>query len=214
MGDVFEDLRVEYTRMRFDESTASADPFAQFKAWFDHAVAAEVPLANAMTLATVSGDGQPSARVVLLKELDEAGFVFYTNYESRKAEDLLANTRACLNFWWLPLERQVRIEGDVEKVAACDSDEYFASRPRQSNLSGMASPQSRVVPSRASLEERVAELSREWDGRELVRPEGWGGYRLVARELEFWQGRADRLHDRVRYRRTADGAWVRERIGP
>lgn len=210
---VFDRLRVEYEGKPLDEEDLAADPIAQFQRWFDDASAAELPLANGMTLATVDADGQPSARVVLLKGVDERGFVFFTSYESRKAKALEHGGVAALMFWWVPLSRQVRIEGQVERVSAQESDAYFATRPRDSNLSAMASPQSQVVPGRAWLVEQVAATRQTWDDRALERPAGWGGYRVVPRTVEFWQGRPDRLHDRLRYRRDGS-AWVIERLAP
>jgi pyridoxamine 5'-phosphate oxidase len=166
-----------------------------------------------MVLATAGPDGQPSARVVLLKRFDARGFVFFGNHESRKAEDLARNPTAALLFWWPDLHRQVRVEGGVERLGAADSDAYFATRPRASNLSAMASRQSRVVASRAALEADVSSCTTAWEGRELERPGNWGGYCLMPRAFEFWQGRQDRLHDRLRYRAAAQG-WTRERLCP
>lgn len=196
----------------------AASPLEQFRVWFDEAVAAGIPLANGMTLATTSPDGQPAARIVLLKGFDERGFVFYTNYDSRKgqeveARDSVARGRAALLFWWEPLSRQVRIEGTVVRVSDEESDAYFASRPRESNLSAMASPQSQVVDSRGWLAERVRDLDRAWAGKALVRPPSWGGYRVVPERLELWQGRPDRLHDRLCYR-WENERWRIERLAP
>jgi len=181
--------------------------------WFDDAAAEELPLANACALATTSPDGQPSARIVLLKDMSRDGFVFFTNYESRKGHELAHNPRAALLFWWPPLERQIRIEGSCARVSAEESDAYFRHRPRASNLSAMASAQSQVVKDRATLETAVETLDKRWYGHELERPENWGGLRLQPDAFEFWQGRADRLHDRLRYQRRAD-QWVRERLSP
>ena len=193
------DLRQHYARADLSEQTADADPFRFFARWFDEARAAGVREPNAMTLATADADGRPSARVVLLKGLDARGFVFYTNYRSRKGEDLTANPRAALAFWWEPLERQVRIEGDVERVAEEVSDAYFASRPRGSRLGAWASEQSRVVPSREALEARLEEVEEKYDDGHIPRPPHWGGYRVVPARFEFWQGRPNRLHDRLEY---------------
>ncbi|HEX6005234.1 MAG TPA: pyridoxamine 5'-phosphate oxidase [Burkholderiales bacterium] len=195
------------------ESAAAHDPIAQFAAWYDEACAVERPLPHAAALATATRGGAPAVRMVLLKDFDAAGFVFYTNYQSRKGRELENNNRACLLFHWGHLERQVRIEGRTVKVSARESDAYFATRPRGSQLSACASPQSAVVVDRAQLESRYAAATRRYPD-EVRRPAHWGGYRLVPSALEFWQGRADRLHDRLRYRRARDGRWIIERLGP
>ncbi|ACY15991.1 pyridoxamine 5'-phosphate oxidase [Haliangium ochraceum] len=210
---VYDALRVEYEGKPLREDEVAADPMEQFLRWFDDATAAELPLANGMTLATVDAEGAPAARIVLLKDTDARGFVFFSNYDSDKGQQLAHEQRAALLFWWVPLSRQVRIEGSVERVDAAISDAYFAKRPRASNLSAMASPQSREVPDRAWLERAVDELSDRVGEGSLTRPPSWGGYRLVPRGFEFWQGRADRLHDRVCYRRDGD-AWTRYRLAP
>lgn len=206
-------LRESYTRAGLTEAEAGPDPFALFTRWFEEAVTARVPEPNAMTLATVGEDGQPAARIVLLKELDAEGFVFYTNYESRKGRDLAARPRAALVFWWVALERQVRVEGTVERVPAAVSDAYFAARPRDSQLGAWASEQSRRVESRETLAARLTELEAQFEGQEVPRPPHWGGYRVVPTLLEFWQGRPSRLHDRIVYTRE-DEAWSRERLAP
>ncbi|MDQ7040079.1 MAG: pyridoxamine 5'-phosphate oxidase [Rhodothermus sp.] len=206
-------LRREYAGQPLDEAQAPEEPIALFRRWFEEAVRAELTDPNAMILATADAAGRPSARVMLLKDFDEEGFVFYTNYGSRKGRELTENPRAALVFWWAELMRQVRIEGAVEKVAAEESDAYFQTRPRESQLGAWASPQSQVIPNREVLERRVAELARRYDGREVPRPSYWGGYRVVPEVVEFWQGRPGRLHDRLRYRRT-DRGWVRERLAP
>ena len=211
---VFDRLREEYTGKPLSQESASSCPFEQFKSWFDAAVAAGIRLANGMALATVGRDGQPSTRIVLLKHYDERGFVFFSNYESRKGRELSGNSRASLLFWWTPLERQIRIEGRVERASVEVSDAYFATRPRPSNLSAMASPQSEVVSERGWLEERVAELEIEWRDRALIRPRSWGGFRLVPERFEFWQGRLDRLHDRLCYQRTDTDTWNIARLAP
>jgi pyridoxamine 5'-phosphate oxidase len=205
-------LRQEYMRAGLAEADALADPLAQFERWFGDALAAGLPLANAMTLATVAGTGAPDARVVLLKGVEDGGFVFYTNYESRKGRQLAARAEACLVFLWTQLERQVRVEGGVAKVSAAESDAYFATRPAGSRLSAWASPQSSVVAGRAALEESVAARRRQF-GDDPPRPPHWGGYRLAPARIEFWQGRENRLHDRLLYTRGADG-WTRERLAP
>jgi pyridoxamine 5'-phosphate oxidase len=194
-----------------DESDLDPQPLRQFAAWFEEAGAAGMRAPEAMALATATADGQPSVRMVLLKGFDERGFVFFTGYESRKGGELTANPRAALLFYWDPLGRQVRIEGPVERVAEAESDAYFASRPRGAQISASVSPQSRVVESRASLEALAAELEAR-DG-ELPRPPAWGGFRLAPETYEFWQHRANRLHDRLRYRREG-GRWVIERLAP
>lgn len=206
-------LRRDYDGPALLEQDVSADPVEQFARWFDEAVAAGVTTANAMTLATVSETGFPEARIVLLKGYDSAGFVFFTNYGSAKAYALEASGKASLLFFWERLERQVRIEGTVTRVDDAESDAYFATRPRAANLGAMASSQSSVVGSRAELEARVAELEATWAGRELVRPPTWGGYRVSPLAVEFWQGRPDRLHDRLRFSRDAE-SWRRERLAP
>lgn len=194
------------------EADALADPLAQFERWFKEALAAKLPLVNAMTLATVTPQGAPDARIVLLKGIEAGGFVFYTNYDSRKGRELAARAEACLVFFWSELERQVRIEGSVEKVSASDSDAYFASRPVGARLSANASAQSAVVPGRAFLEKAMAEQQAKY-GDNPPRPAHWGGYRVVPACVEFWQGRENRLHDRLLYRR-AGGRWTIERLAP
>jgi len=194
------------------ESDALRDPFAQFERWFAEALAARVPLANAMTLATVAADGAPDARAVLLKGVEDGGFVFYTNYRSRKGRQLGARPDACLVFLWSQLERQVRIEGRVEKVAAADSDAYFETRPLGARLSAWASTQSEAVADRAALERAMGEARARF-GERPPRPPHWGGYRLLPGRIEFWQGRENRLHDRLLYRRHP-GGWKIERLAP
>jgi pyridoxamine 5'-phosphate oxidase len=194
-----------------DEAGADPDPLRQFAVWFEEAGAAGVRAPEAMALATAAADGSPSVRMVLLKGFDERGFVFFTGYESRKGAELEANPRAALLFYWDPLGRQVRIEGPVERVPEQESDAYFRTRPRGAQISASVSPQSRVVESRASLEALAAEL--EARGGELPRPAAWGGFRLAPETYEFWQHRANRLHDRLRYRRDGND-WKIERLAP
>jgi pyridoxamine 5'-phosphate oxidase len=206
------DLRQEYMRAGLSESESDRDPLRQFDIWLREAVQAGLALANAMTLATADAAGAPNARIVLLKGLEEGGFAFYTNYRSRKARELEARPAACLVFQWSELERQVRIQGRVEKVSAADSDGYFASRPLGARLSAWASAQSDVVSGRDALEEAVRQVRKRY-GDDPPRPPHWGGYRVMPQAIEFWQGRADRLHDRLLYTRTSDG-WRIERLAP
>ena len=190
-----------------------ADPIAHFARWFRAARAAGLPEPHAMSLATATPEGRPSARMVLLKGFDRRGFVFFTNYRSRKGRELEANPRGALVLYWPPLHRQVRIEGRVRRVDEAESDAYFAIRPRGSQLGAAVSPQSRVIPDRRLLERALVALERRLRGAPVPRPAGWGGYRLVPERIEFWEQRANRLHDRLRYRRSR-GAWIRERLAP
>ncbi|HZN59788.1 MAG TPA: pyridoxamine 5'-phosphate oxidase [Planctomycetota bacterium] len=205
--------RHEYSRGALAESTAGQDPLRLFQKWFAAAKRSGLSEPCAAALATVAGSA-PSVRYVLLRGADSRGFVFYTNYESRKARELERNPRAAMALWWETLERQVRIEGRVERVNEEESDAYFHSRPRSSRLSAWASPQSRVVSSRASLERKFREAKERFTGRDVPRPASWGGYRLLPSAIEFWQGRTHRLHDRFRFTRSAKGAWRRERLAP
>jgi pyridoxamine 5'-phosphate oxidase len=205
-------LRQNYDVGALDEADADADPFRQFTRWFDEALNADLMEPNAMALATVDAHGRPGSRMVLLKGVDEKGFVFFTNYESRKGLDLAGNPMAALLFWWDRLHRQVRVEGRVEKVEDAESERYFESRPYGSRIGAAASPQSRVIGSRADLEERFRALEAAHP-EDLPRPAHWGGFRVVPDHFEFWQGRESRLHDRLVYRPAGD-AWRIERLAP
>lgn len=204
-----------FMRGPLDESSARPDPFAQFARWFDEARAAD-PAADptAMTLATATQDGAPSARIVLLKAFDADGFTFHTNYRSRKGRELADNPRVALVVHWPWVGRQVRIEGIAARVSPSESDAYFATRPPRSRLSALASPQSEVVPDRAALDARLAAVEQDLAGRTPARPEHWGGIRVVPGTIEFWQSHADRLHDRLRYRRRPEGGWAIDRLAP
>lgn len=206
-------LRKDYARGSLDETSVDADPIRQFDAWFKQALDARLPEPNTMTLATVDARGYPSARIVLIKGVDERGFVFFTNYESRKGLDLAANPHASLLFYWIELERQVRVEGTVVKTNAEDSDAYFHSRPLGSRIGAWASEQSRPIESRALLEAREKSFSDRF-GENPPRPPHWGGYRLVPETIEFWQGRPSRLHDRILYTRLSAGGWRISRLSP
>src|SRR5215470_4858491 len=206
------ELRQEYMRAGLDEAQADPDPLQQFERWFDDALRAKLPLPNAMTLATTAASGAATARIVLLKGIEHGGFVFYTNYRSRKGQEIEAKSSACLLFLWSDLERQVRIEGGIEKVSASDSDAYFVTRPLGARLSAWASNQSETVASRQVLE-KAMEDARRRHGDNPPRPPHWGGYRLLPHAIEFWQGRADRLHDRLLYER-AGGGWKIKRLAP
>jgi pyridoxamine 5'-phosphate oxidase len=207
------DLRRDYSQATLSEQEVDSDPIQQFATWFQQALETEVPEPNAMGLATVNPEGHPSLRIVLLKDFDQRGFTFYTNYESRKGEQLLHNPHAALCFHWHALERQIRIEGRVERVAAEESDSYFAIRPLKSRIGAIASAQSRPIASRQQLEQQFDEAEANW-GEQPLRPAHWGGYRLNPQWIEFWQGRRSRLHDRIAYQRLADGNWSRQRLQP
>lgn len=197
-----------------DEETSDPNPIRQFQTWYDQAISAGLPMADAMTLATATTDGRPSARMVLLKLVDERGFVFYTNYRSRKARELEANPWAAIVFHWEGLEKQVRVEGRVSRVSAAESDQYFQTRPRESQLGAVASPQSDVIESREVLEQRFRELEDDYRDRTIERPTLWGGYRLAPERIEFWKGRPGRLHDRLLYELDLNGLWRRSRLAP
>jgi pyridoxamine 5'-phosphate oxidase len=207
------DLRKSYEKAELNESASTADPLKQFELWLNQAIEGEVPEANAMTVATVGADLRPSTRIVLIKGFDERGIVWYTNYASRKGQELAGNPFAALQFHWVELERVVRIEGTVEKVSAEESDTYFHSRPLDSRIGAWASPQSQVIASRTVLVTNAATYGAQFLLRP-PRPPHWGGYRLKPEHWEFWQGRKSRLHDRLRYSAQEDGAWLRERLAP
>jgi pyridoxamine 5'-phosphate oxidase len=205
--------RREYQRAQLDESTVSADPFAEFARWLEEAVAAQVVEPEAMTLATANAEGTPSARMVLLRGFDERGFVFFTDYRSQKGVELERNPRAALVFHWSELERQIRITGTVTATAREESEAYFRTRPRGSRIGAWASHQSQIIPSRRQLDERVAELESRYPDDEIPLPPYWGGFRLAPAAIEFWQGRTSRLHDRIRYVREGE-SWRIERLSP
>ena len=206
-------LGAQYEGEPLDPVDCDPDPLVEFRRWFQAAAEAQIPTVNAMTLATVDERGRPAARIVLLKEVDDRGFVFFTNYESRKGKDLAVHPFAALVAFWEPLHRQIRIEGEIERIAPAESDAYFASRPRGSQIGAIASPQSRPIASRAALEALVADAERAVGAGEPARPPHWGGYRLLPDMVELWQGQPSRLHDRVRYLRGGDG-WQRDRLAP
>ena len=208
------DIRKDYAQQALHEADVAADPIQQFGVWWEAALHAQLEEVNAMTLATASPNGIPSARIVLLKGYDEKGFVFFTNYDSQKGKELMQNSRAALVFFWAPLERQVRISGRTERLGAQESDEYFNSRPIGSRIGAWASPQSEVVTSREFLEKKVSEFEKKFSGGEIPRPPQWGGFRIVPEQIEFWQGRPNRMHDRIRYTRIPSGNWRIERLAP
>ena len=207
------DLRKSYEKAELSESASNADPLLQFSKWLEEAISSEVPEPNAMTVATVGSDLRPSTRVVLIKGYDERGIVWYTNYASRKGQELAGNPFAALQFHWVELERVVRIEGVVEKVSDAESDEYFHSRPLDSRIGAWASPQSQVIEGRTVLVTNAAKYGAQFL-LQPPRPPHWGGYRLKPERWEFWQGRKSRLHDRLRYTAQGDGGWLRERLAP
>lgn len=208
------DPLTSHSEQTLDKRSVDSNPIQLFQRWFDAAIASGARLPDAMTLATASKDGTPSARIVLLKQVDDDGFVFYTNYNSPKARQLDENPRAALVSYWVQLDRQVRVEGSVERISAAESDEYFSTRPRESQLGALASPQSEVIESREVLEQRFRELDEIHRDRAVERPAHWGGYRLKPDRIEFWQNRSGRLHDRILYERQADGGWSIGRLAP
>lgn len=208
------DIRRDYSLKTLLETEVADNPFLQFGDWWQQAVESEIDEVNAMTLATASLEGVPSARIVLLKGYDENGFVFFTNYESAKGRELAENPKASLLFFWKELERQVRITGLVEKLSAAENDDYFLSRPTGSQIGAWASPQSHIIENRSWLERRVEELNEKFKTEELKRPPHWGGYRVKPVIIEFWQGRSSRLHDRIQYTLQDNGSWKIERLAP
>ncbi|RAM50573.1 MAG: pyridoxamine 5'-phosphate oxidase [Hapalosiphonaceae cyanobacterium JJU2] len=208
------ELRKDYTLQGLNETDVDLNPFIQFQKWFDEVLTAQLLEPNAMTLATTTTDGKPSARIVLLKDFDERGFVFFTNYNSHKGQELAENPQAALVFWWAELERQVRICGHVEKISENDSDRYFQSRPFQSRLGAWASNQSDIIESRTLLEQRFQELQAKYENQDVPRPPHWGGLRVIPTEIEFWQGRSSRLHDRILYTRLDNNDWKIQRLSP
>ncbi|MGF1936758.1 MAG: pyridoxamine 5'-phosphate oxidase [Nostoc sp. ChiQUE02] len=214
MDKTVADLRKDYTLEGLSELEVDLNPFIQFKKWFDQALAAQLPEPNAMTIATATPDGKPSARMVLLKDFDERGFVLFTNYNSHKGQELAENPQAALVFWWAELERQVRISGYVEKISEAESDQYFHSRPANSRLGAWVSNQSEVIESREVLERRLQEFQSKYENQEISRPPHWGGLRVIPTEIEFWQGRPSRLHDRLLYSRLDNSTWNIQRLSP
>jgi pyridoxamine 5'-phosphate oxidase len=204
----------EQPEQTLDERNVDPNPIQLFQRWFDAAIASGSRLPDAMTLATASKDGTPSARMVLLKQVDDDGFVFYTNYNSQKARELQENPQAALVVYWVQLDRQIRVEGTVERISAAESDAYFKTRPRESQIGALASPQSEIIESREVLEQRFRDLEQFYRDRNVDRPEHWGGYRLKPERIEFWQNRSGRLHDRLVYDRQSDGSWTIKRLAP
>jgi pyridoxamine 5'-phosphate oxidase len=207
-------VQSDHTRRPLRKHDLASDPITQFRLWFEEAIHAGLPDANAMTLATATRSGKVSARIVLLKGFDQRGFCFYTNYLSRKGRELEENPHAALVFYWQPLDRQVRIEGDVTKLTAAESDQYFHSRPLLSQIGALASPQSATLPGREVLDKRFDELAEQFKDGFVPRPEHWGGYRVAPHTVEFWQGRENRLHDRLVYYKQSTGGWKIERLAP
>lgn len=207
-------LRIEYKKGTLDERNVERNPFDQFNKWFKEAIASEIPEVNAMALATANREGRPSVRMVLLKQYDDRGFVFFTNYESKKAKDIAENPQVALLFFWEPLERQIRITGSIEKISAAESFEYFRTRPIDSQLGAWASQQSREISARALLEKAFGEMMEKFKNGNIPLPPFWGGYRVIPDEFEFWQGRVNRLHDRIVYKKQNDSSWNIVRLSP
>jgi pyridoxamine 5'-phosphate oxidase len=208
------DIRRDYKLQTLSENDIEKHPMRQFDKWWEQAISSQIDEVNAMTLATVGKDGQPSARIVLLKGYDDNGFVFFTNYHSRKGHEMESNNKACLVFFWKELERQIRIEGSIQKISEEESDVYFLSRPTLSKIGAWASPQSEPVPSRAYLENRLKSAENSFVEKEITRPPHWGGYTMRPHCIEFWQGREGRLHDRIVYNIEKDGKWSIARLAP
>lgn len=208
------DIRTDYKMKTLSEADVATDAIAQFTAWWNEAMASQIEEVNAMTLATASKEAVPDARIVLLKGYDENGFVFFTNYQSAKGQQVAENAQACLVFFWKELERQVKIKGSIEKVSAADSDAYFNSRPLESRIGAWSSPQSQVIPSRDVIVENVNQNTARFNNQPVPRPAHWGGYVVKPHSIEFWQGRPSRLHDRIRYSLQADNSWSIERLAP
>ena len=214
MNKSIADIRKDYQLQSLLETDVASNPFDQFNRWWDDAIKSELDEVNAMTLATASATGMPSARIVLLKSVSADGFVFFTNYNSHKGKELLENPFGCLVFFWKELERQIRITGTIEKVSAAESDEYFYSRPVGSRIGAWASPQSSVIPSRETIETNIEKYEQEFAGTEIARPPHWGGYIVKPTLIEFWQGRPNRLHDRIQYTKQQEGSWKFVRLAP
>ncbi|WPU96612.1 pyridoxamine 5'-phosphate oxidase [Mucilaginibacter sabulilitoris] len=209
-----QDLRQDYTAATLSEKDTKASPVSQFEQWFNEALAAKLHEPNAMTLATATPNGKPSARIVLLKGFNEHGFIFYTNYLSRKGKEITKNPQGALTFFWGELERQVRIEGTIEKLSKEDSEKYFHSRPKGSQIGAVVSPQSQEIDGRETLEKKWSELETEYEGKEVPKPSFWGGYILNPQMVEFWQGRSSRLHDRILYKKVDKKSWKKVRLAP
>ncbi|MTI30203.1 pyridoxamine 5'-phosphate oxidase, partial [Cytophagales bacterium RKSG123] len=207
-------IRTEYSKESLEINDVNSNPVEQFKKWFEEALQAEVMEPSAMNLATISSQGRPSSRIMLLKGVENQKFIFYTNYESNKGKDIIANPFVALNFFWPELERQVRVEGIIKKVSAETSDSYFKSRPRSSQIGAWVSEQSHPITDRKILEERYQQLVKKYEGQEIPRPSFWGGYKVIPERIEFWQGRPSRLHDRLSYTKESNNNWKIERLSP